>query len=248
VKILQITNRKGGVGKTTIACHAAWYFAEKTRVLFIELDDQRNASRTLLNYKIDLETSNLLTGKVKIPVRSSAGISMIAANNDLKAIQVTPKPHIEMLRRNILAVAEDYEICIIDSAPTADVLNIGPMLFATHILAPIELSEYSLQGIESLLKSIVGVQQKFNPSLVFLGMLPNKYVANSTLQRDALRGLFKKVGNRFMFDAVLTLRQAYAHAATTKEPAWKDPKTAGREAGKEIRAVMKKIESRIFGI
>jgi len=248
VKILQITNRKGGVGKTTIACHAAWYFAEQMRVLFIELDDQRNASRTLRHHKIDVETPDLLEKEMKIPALSSSGISLIAANDDLKSMLIQPKPHIEMLRRNILAAARDYEMCIIDSAPRADALNIGPMLFATHVLAPIELSEYSLQGIESLLKSVVGAQQQFNPSLVFLGMLPNKYVANSTLQRDALRGLFEKVGSRFMFDAVLTLRQAYAYAATTMEPAWKDPKTAGREAGKEIRSVMEKIESRMFAM
>lgn len=37
MKILHIINRKGGVGKTTIALHAAWYFAETRRVLFLEL-------------------------------------------------------------------------------------------------------------------------------------------------------------------------------------------------------------------
>jgi len=246
LKILQVTNRKGGVGKTTIACHAAWYFAEKMRVLVVELDDQRNASRTLRSRKIDIETTELLTEKLRIPVLAEPGITLIAANDRLKSIEVKPKPHLEILRTNILAAADDYDVCIIDCAPKADALNIGPMLFASHVLAPIELSEYSLQGIESLLQSVVGAQQQFNPDLVFLGMLPNKFVANSTIQREALKGLFEKVGDRFMFDAVLTLRQAYSHAATTMKPAWSDPKTAAREAGKEIRNIMQKIEDRMF--
>lgn len=246
MKILQVTNRKGGVGKTTIACHAAWYFAEKMRVLVIELDDQRNASRTLRSRKIDIETTELLTEKLKIPTLPTPGITLIAANDRLKSIEVKPKPHIETLRANILAAADDYDMCIIDCAPKADALNIGPMLFATHVLAPIELSEYSLQGIESLLQSVVGAQQQFNPQLVFLGMLPNKFVANSPIQKNALKGLFERVGEKFMFDAVLSQRQAFSHAATTMEPAWRDPKTAAREAGKEMRHVMKKLEARIF--
>lgn len=246
MKILHITNRKGGVGKTTLACHAAWYFGEKRRVLVIELDDQRNASRTLREHKSDIGTSDLLTKDVKLPVLNGPGITVIAADDNLKTITVDPGKHIAKLKKNVEAAAADYEVCVIDSAPKADALNIGPMLFATHVVAPIELSEYSLQGVETLLQSIVGSQRQFNPKLVFLGMLPNKYVANSPIQRDALKGLFEKVGDKFMFDAVLSQRQAYAHAATTCEPAWRDTKTAAREAGKEIRTVMEKIESRMF--
>ena len=246
MKVLQLTNRKGGVGKTTIACHAAWYFAEKMRVLFIELDDQQNASRTLCKYKIDLETPALLKSKVQIPALTEPGITLIAANDELKTLNVK-QPQIEWLMKNILGAADDYDICIIDCAPQADYLNIGPLLFATHVLAPIELAPFSLQGVESLLKSVIGAQQQFNPDLVFLGMLPNKFIANSTLQREALTEIFEAVGSRFMFDAVLSNRQAFMETAKTMEPAWKDTKTAARVAGKEIRQVMEKIENRVFG-
>lgn len=246
MKILQLTNRKGGVGKTTIACHAAWYFSEKMRVLFVELDDQKNASRTLRNHKIDLETPGLLKGEVKIPSLSEPGIAVIAANDELKTLDVK-QPHVEWLMKNILGAADGFDICIIDCAPKADYLNIGPMLFATHVLAPIELAPYSMQGVESLLQSVIGAQQQFNPNLVFLGMLPNKFVANSTLQKEALTEVFQKVGPRFMFDAVISNRQAFENTATTMEPAWKDTKTAARVAGKEIRQVMEKIENRVFG-
>lgn len=246
MKTLHITNRKGGVGKTTIACHGAWYFAEKQRVLVIELDDQRNASRTLRGHTCELRASNLLTGAVEFPALQQRGLTVIAGDDGLKTIAIEPAKHISMLKRNIDRAAAGYDICIIDSAPKADALNIGPMLFATHVLAPIELSEYSLQGVETLLQSIVGTQKEYNPGLVFLGMLPNKFIANSPIQREGLKRLFEKVGDRFMFDAVLTQRQAYAHAATTGEPAWKDPKTAAREAGREIRTVMEKIERRMF--
>ena len=49
-----------------------------------------------------------------------------------------------------------------------------------------------------------------------------------------------------MFDGVLTNRQAYAAIGEEKRPVWTDTKTASREAGKEIRAIMDKIETRMF--
>jgi len=245
MKKLLVSNRKGGVGKTTITCHAAWHFAEKRRVLVVELDTQRNGSATLEPHKIDVTTSQLLTGKVEIPGLSGPGIAVIEADDELKSIEIGPQ-QIATLKSNLDAVADKFEVCIFDAAPSADTLNVGPMIFASHVLAPIELTEYSLQGIESLLQSIIGMQKKFNPNLVFLGMLPNKFVANSPRQKEALTELFAKVGNKFMFDAVLHMRQAYEQAASTKEPAWKDTKTASRVAGKEIRTVMEKLEKRVF--
>ena len=48
MKTVVINNEKGGVGKTMIAVHMAWFFAEAdARVLFIDLDVQRNASSVL---------------------------------------------------------------------------------------------------------------------------------------------------------------------------------------------------------
>lgn len=246
MKILLITNRKGGVGKSTIACHAAWHFAEKLRVLVIELDTQRNASSTLRRHRIDITTSQLLDGKVIVPKRQGPGISVIEADDGLKSMEIKPNQHIASLKANVERAAKDFEVVIFDAAPAADALNVGPMLFATHVLAPITLTRYSLQGVEALLQSIVGMQQQYNKDLVFLGMLPNLYVANSPMQRDNLKDLFARVGDKFMFNAVISQRQAYEHTASTMEPAWRDTKTAARVAGKEIRRVMQQLEARMF--
>lgn len=84
MKSLHVVNRKGGVGKTTIALHAAWYFAERYRVLFLELDDQRNASSVLQEHAGDLVTSDLLSGPVTVPPLDGPGIRLIAADDEIK--------------------------------------------------------------------------------------------------------------------------------------------------------------------
>jgi cellulose biosynthesis protein BcsQ len=43
-----INNQKGGVGKTTLAVHLAWFMAEaRRRVLMVDVDAQGNATDTL---------------------------------------------------------------------------------------------------------------------------------------------------------------------------------------------------------
>jgi len=53
MKTLVINNQKGGVGKTMLAVHAAWFLAETgKRVLVVDLDPQANASYTLANARL----------------------------------------------------------------------------------------------------------------------------------------------------------------------------------------------------
>ncbi|MFX5245369.1 ParA family protein, partial [Acinetobacter baumannii] len=63
------------------------------------------------------------------------------------------------------------------------------LIAADYVLAPIELENYSLDGITKMLQTIVGIKQKFNPGLHFLGMLPNRVKGTSPRQKEALASL-----------------------------------------------------------
>ena len=52
MKTITIGNQKGGVGKSTLAVHLAFYLANKGfKVLFFDLDGQGNSSATLEKQK-----------------------------------------------------------------------------------------------------------------------------------------------------------------------------------------------------
>ena len=52
--IITVTNQKGGVGKTTLACHLAWRAAEDRTCLAIDLDTQANLTQTLLGRTVGI--------------------------------------------------------------------------------------------------------------------------------------------------------------------------------------------------
>ena len=75
MKTLVVMNEKGGVGKTNIAAHAAWYFAERFRTLVIDLDAQANLTTTLGAYLSSTEAVELFTDTVQV---SSVGPLTVA--------------------------------------------------------------------------------------------------------------------------------------------------------------------------
>lgn len=193
----------------------------------------------------ELTTSDLLNGAVSIPPLEGPGIHLIEADQDLKH-EKEVKVIVPNLKRNLLAAATNYDVCVIDSGPHASTLNLAPLLIATHVLAPLGVNKFSMQGVSSLLQSILAAKQQYNQTLDFLGLLPNNFVANQPNQREAMASLMQAVGTEHLFSGYLSQRQAYENVAVTREPVWMENKTAAKAAGKEMRAVLEKIEKRMW--
>ena len=62
MKSLIFANQKGGVGKTSILVHMAFYFAEAGRMtVVLDIDHQQNATFTLTKYSVGIPLSSVLT-------------------------------------------------------------------------------------------------------------------------------------------------------------------------------------------
>ena len=70
MKTIVINNQKGGVGKTTLAVHLAWFMAEADRrVLVIDVDAQSNASDTLRHYAGSTLAADLFKPGIRVVPR-----------------------------------------------------------------------------------------------------------------------------------------------------------------------------------
>ena len=155
MKTLVVMNEKGGVGKTTLAAHAGWYFAERHRTLVIDLDQQANLTATLGAHLAGVDSVALFAEVAAVaPIGS---LTATRSTRDLLGVEGADRACIETFRNSLASMANEYDICIIDTPPALTNRTFAALLAADAVLAPVGLNDYSLQGVAELLRAIKGV-------------------------------------------------------------------------------------------
>ena len=250
MRTLVVNNQKGGVGKTMLAVHAAWYLAEAGgNVLAIDLDPQGNASFSLADAQEVAPSSTLFEAPPFTPTTAAAGVSLFSADRRLDAVDSRLTEAVLCFRRHYAALKGRYDYAVIDTPPNWSGRNYAALMVATTLLAPIDLETYALQGVKQLLaqKQTVEKNARRGRHIDFLGLLPSRYLSTSPRQRSNLETLVRQDTRRLLFpeQCVVTQRQGYAEALDLKKPVWTIRKTAAQEAGRELREVLSIVKTRL---
>jgi len=248
MKTLVVNNQKGGVGKTMLAVHAAWFLAEAgARVLFVDLDPQANASSTLSDARIG-ESCRLFLGPA-LAIEGGPGVSLLAGDRGLDAVDAQLTQSVTAFRDAFARLNGNFDYAVIDTPPTWSGRNYAALMVASSLLAPIDLETYALQGVKQLLAQKAAVERNARQGrpIDFLGLLPSRFQSQSPRQRSSLAALLQQQGLRIMFPdhGVITQRQGYAEALDVKAPVWTIRKTAAQEAGREIRGILTAVKARL---
>ncbi len=249
MKTLVVNNQKGGVGKTTLAVHAAWFLAEAgARVLFVDLDPQGNASYSLADAR-QAGPSSVLFFEAPPALGEAAGVTLFAGDRGLDRVDAALSSAVVNYRNAFTRLAGRFDYAVLDTPPTWSGRNYAALMVASCLVSPIDLETYALQGVKQLWaqKATVEKGARGGRPIDFLGLLPSRFQSNSPRQRENLTGLLREQGARIMFpgQGVLTQRQGYAEALDVRQPVWKLKKTAAQEAGREIRRVLATIQLRL---
>lgn len=243
MKTLVVMNEKGGVGKTNIVAHAGWYFAEKLRTLVIDLDQQANLTSTLGAYLARVESVDLFAEPTQVP--SVGALTVTRSTRELLGIEGPDRSYIEIFRDSLASMADDYDICVIDTPPALQNRTFAALLSADAVLAPVGINDYSIQGITELLRAIKGVSAHYQrPEPMFLGLLPSIFDRKSRRERELFESLAEQAG-KLLFPGMVAKRDAYAKAASEAEPVWQMKGAAARDAGNEIRAVFDHVAQKM---
>lgn len=245
-----IANQKGGVGKSAISSHLAFYCAElRLRVLLIDLDAQRNATDNICETAaVDAEvSSNIFFGdKLNSPqivaLPNGKRISVIGGDKRLLEVDATPRLK-EGALREYLSKLPDYDVCIIDLSPSFGKRFRAALLAGDYVVMPFEPAHESVNGLADLVESI-DAARKENPRLAYVGFLANKVNSRSAGQAQTLDEVKKMAGSLLMPERVMN-RTAITEMLKIKKPVWRTGGGASqREAGKEMLAACAAIIKR----
>lgn len=241
-------NQKGGVGKSTLAVLYACWLADVQRqsVCVIDLDAQANSSKSLSRSSAIAESVELFgqdLGPIAPPCERT--IALAAGSRKLADVELARADLvIPLFRRNVRRLAQDFDSVVIDTPPALG-LRMSAALIAGHAVAcPIELEEYSIDGVADMLRTVLGVRRRYNPQLRLAALVLNRFNPHSLRQKAAMQDLALNF-REFVIPARISTRSAIPEALAAGVPVWRLPKSAAREASLEVMRVFELLQQRI---
>ena len=206
VKVLAITNQKGGVGKTTTTVNlAASLAAVGQRVLLIDLDPQGNATMGSGIDKRELPATvyHLLLGEKSLTeVRQRAEVGkydVLPANRDLAGaeIELVNIENREMLLKDALQpVLAEYDYILIDCPPSLNLLTLNGLCAARAVMIPMQCEYFALEGLSDLVNTIRKVRANLNPDLEIEGLLRTMFDPRNSLAQQVSDQLQQHFGDK----------------------------------------------------
>lgn len=243
-------NQKGGVGKSTLAVLYAYWLADVRRrsVCVIDLDAQANSSKSLGRSSAIAEAVELFgqdLGPIAPPRERT--IALAAGSRKLADVELARADLvIPLFRGNVRRLAQDFDAVVIDTPPALG-LRMSAALIAGHAVAcPIELEEYSIDGVADMLRTVFGVRRRYNPQLRMAAIVLNRFNPHSLRQKAAMQDLALNF-REFVIPARISTRSAIPEALAAGVPVWRLPKSAAREASLEVMRVFELLQQRIDG-
>jgi chromosome partitioning protein len=183
--VISITNLKGGVGKTTIATNLAVAFALKNKRVIL-LDTDKQASCVVWNTERTIQPA--------INVKS-----VILETNLAKVVETE---------------LQNYDVIIIDGAPSLDTLAKKTILVSDLVIIPIQPSLYDLRAYERFIVNFneCKAAKKKVGKQVFVVTLLNRVNPNTLLSKEVFEAL--SLQNVPILTTKLTNRISYADTIT----------------------------------
>lgn len=209
VHVLSVSSLKGGVGKTTVALGlASASFSRGLRTLVVDLDPQSDASTGLdVNPEDYANISNVLADPREKIVRQAIAPSGWNQHyyGSIDLLVGSPSainfdgPHptvreIWKLEEALAGVEDDYDLVIIDCAPSLNALTRTAWAASDRVLVVAEPGLFSVSAADRALRALEEIRRGVSPRLQPLGILINRTRPQSLEHQFRIRELKEMFG------------------------------------------------------
>lgn len=249
MKVLAITNQKGGVGKTTTCVNlAASLAALKQRVLLIDLDPQGNATTGsgVDKSKLKLSIYHVLIGKKTIEEvivkAEKAGFDIAPSNRELAGAEVELVNEIgrEARLKKAIAKLSGYDFILLDCPPALNLVTVNALTAAHSVMIPMQCEYYALEGLSDLVNTIKKVRVHLNGQLDIEGLLRTMFDRRNMLAQQVSKQLEDHFGDK-VYETVIPRNIRLAEA-----PSYGLPALIYDKSSKGARAYMELAKEIVF--
>jgi len=166
MEIITVCNQKGGTAKTSTALSlGAGLVISGKRVLLIDMDSQRDLSKSLGIIDKDLEYTSdyIVNGKSikKTIMKLENGIHIVPGSYKLTGSQIG-LTKVDILKRAVWDINYFYDYLIIDTAPSLSILSVNAILVCNTIIICFVPEYLPFTGIKDLNDTINMLKDKYN--------------------------------------------------------------------------------------
>lgn len=264
-KKVSLINMKGGVGKSTLTVNLAWHFAAYQnwlkKVLVVDLDPQFNASQYLLG--VSQYEKILKAGKPTIweifeqntrtpsgirvlsdphepihnivSIHGGGKIDLIPSRLELAFSLKNPGQKERQLSKVIAKIGEEYDLILIDCAPTESILTTAAYLVSDYLLVPVKPEYLSSIGLPLLVNSMQDFKNEYeNHKLLLAGVIFNgtsDYSPEERLSKDKVRQVAAQ--NKWhVFEAEVSYSRSYPKGAREGQPIFRTTYSRGQQVSR----------------
>lgn len=228
--VLSVSSLKGGVGKTTVTLGlASAAFSRGLRVLVVDLDPQADVSTGM---QVEIAGHGSVADVLASPkeqavrraiaasgwTREHPGTVDVLIGSPAAAGFDTPHPTVRdiwKLEEALAAVETDYDLVLIDTAPTLNALTRTAWVASDRVALVTEPALFSVAAADRALRAIEEIRRGLSPRLQPLGLVVNRYREQSTEHRYRLEEMAEMFGPLVLSPALperTTLQQAQGSA------------------------------------
>ncbi|MFC1522385.1 ParA family protein [Elusimicrobiota bacterium] len=226
MRIIAVSNQKGGSGKTTTAINLCAALARiGKKVLLIDMDPQSHASVGLnINtaalaksiYHVLVSKENTGIDEVIVPVAENFDIAPSEIELSGAELELASEIGREArLSHAISKMTRRYDYVVIDCPPSLGLLTFNSLVACKEILVAVEMSFFALHGVGKLLQLVSIIRERLNHPIEVRALATIYDRRNKISQEilDNLRTNFKDKALKSVININVKLKEAASKGA-----------------------------------